>query len=185
MAKAKQDLDIQLLGDDAESLKRVSIQELELADEMENAEEDTLFFNEDGVIERQLRKTKKLEGKEAMSFLDLPLRPLNRLKKGDLSRIRNKFKDLFERWIKENKPGRNEDKLFWNQIRVKVWNKANAGKYARGCPSAGIEPALYNGDIFTGEAIKAFLPETKYSNAGDQYILQLLSIVVNEELENV
>lgn len=185
MVKAKKNLETQLLGDSEESLKRVSIQQLELADEMESSDEDTLFFNEDGVIERQTKITKKLEGKAAMEFLNLPTRPLNRLKKGDLSRIRWKFKDLFEKWVKENKQGRSEDKLFWNQIRVKVWNKANAGLLTRGCPSAGIEPALYNGDIYTGEAIKTFLPETRYSNAGDQYILQLLSIVVTEELENV
>lgn len=179
----KKDLETQLLGE--EGLKRVSLQELELADEMESSDEEVLFFNEDGVMERQKKTTKKLEGRDAMEFLNLPTRPLNRLKKGDLNRIRIKFKDLFERWIKENKQGRNEDKLFWNQIRVKVWNKANAGLLTRGCPTLSIEPALYNGDIYTGEAIKTFLPETRYSNAGDQYILQLLSIVVTEELENV
>lgn len=185
MAKAKQDLESQLLGDDEQTLKRVSLQELEAADEMDVADEGLIFFNEDGTMGRASKSFKKLEGKEAMAFLSLPTRDYNRLKKGDLSRIRWKFKDLFEQWIKENKQGRNEDKLFWNQIRVRVINKANVGKMTRECPAAGVEAAPYNGDIYTGDAIKNFLPETNYSNAGDKYILQLLSIVVTEELENV
>lgn len=185
MAKAKHDLESQLLVDDEQSLKRVSLQELQAADDMDTGEDGVLFFNEDGTMGRNSQTVKKLEGAEAMVFLNLKPRQYNILKKGDLSKIRIKFKDLFERWIKENKQGRNEDRLFWDQIRVRVTNKANVGKMTRECPSAGIEAAPYNGDIYTGDAIKNFLPETKYSNAADQYILQLLSIVVTEELENV
>jgi hypothetical protein len=183
MAKAKQDLESQFFGE--ETIKRVSVQELELADQLEVSEDETLFFNEDGTMGRSTKATKRLEGAAAMEFLNLPPRQYNRLRKGDLSRIRWKFKDLFELWIKENKRGRNENKLFWDQIRVRVINKTEAGKPTRGVPSLGIEPGVNNGQIFSGEAIKTFLPETKYSNAGDQYILQLLSIVVTEELESV
>lgn len=185
MSKAKQDLESQLLGGDEQSNKKVSLQELQAADDLEVGEDGVLFFNEDGTMGRSSKVVKKLEGSEAMVFLGLKPRQYNILKKGDLSLIRWKFKHLFEQWIKENKPGRTEDHLFWNQIRVRVTNKSNVGKLTRGCPSIGLEPSAYNGDIYTGDAIKNFLPETKYSNAADQYILQLLSIVVTEELENV
>lgn len=183
MAKAKKDIESQLLGEDA--LKRISIQELQLEDQLDQGEEGTVFFDDEGNIDRAIIPTRKLEGAEAMEFLGLKPRKLNRLTKGDLTRIHWKFKPLFEKWIKENKPGRTENKLFWDQIRVRVVNTENAGKMTRGCKAAGIEPSLYQGDIYTGEAIKAFLPDTKYSNANGQYILLLLSIVVTEELESV
>lgn len=185
MAKAKRDLEAQLLGGESLKPEKVSIQQLELEDQMDQGDDGLIFFNEDGTMGRESLPTRKLEGAEAMLFLNLPARKFNRLTKGDLSRIRWKFKDLFEKWIKENKDGRNENKLFWDQIRVRVINKNNVGKMTKGSKAAGIEPAPYQGDIYTGEAIKAFLPETRFSNADGQYILQLLSIVVTEELESV
>lgn len=180
----KKDIESQLLGDEIEP-KRISVQELEAALAMEVSDEETLFFNEDGTVGRNAKTTKKLEKAEAMAFLNLPTRKHNVMRKGDLSLIRWKFKGLFEKWILENQPGRNEDKLFWDQMRVRVINKKQAGLPTRGCPSAGIAPGVYSGDILTGEAVKAFLPETRFSNAGDDYIVQLLSMTVTEELESV
>lgn len=180
----KPDVEAQLLGGEQE-LKRVSVQEIEAALAMEVSDEEVLFFNEDGTIDRETQAERKIEGAEAMRFLNLPERKYNILRKGDLSRIRWKFKDLFEKWISENKPKRDENRLFWDKIRVRVINKKNAGQATRACPAAGVPAGKYTGDILTGEAIKAFLPESKYSNAGDDYIVQLLSITVTEEVENV
>ncbi len=179
----KQDIEMQLLGED--QARRVTVQDLELADQMAVSDDETIFINDDGTFSRQTKPYKKLEGAEAMAFLNLPPRQFNLLKKGDLHRIRWKFKDWFEQIVRENKPGRNENKLFWDNIRVRVVNKQYAGKETRGIPSLGVAPGTYNGDILTGEAIKTFLPETSRSNADGKFIVQLLSIKVSEELENV
>lgn len=184
MGQAKKN-DIDTLLGEAEVLKRVSVQDLEAAMSMEVSQEDVLFFNDDGTVSRNEQVKKLIEGREAMKFLGLPERKFNVLTKGDLSRIRWKFKAAFDKWIAENKKGRNENSLFWDQIRVRVTNRNYAGKPTRACPAAGIPAGVYTGDILTGEAIKTFLPETRYSNADGNFIIQLLSISVTEELVNV
>ena len=185
MGQAAKKNDIDTLLGESEALKRVSVQDLEATLAMEVSQEDILFFNDDGTIGRNEQVRQLFEGRNAMKFLGLPERPHNVLTKGDLSRIRWKFKSAFDKWISENVKGRNENSLFWDQMRVRVVNKKYAGKPTRACPAAGIPAGVYTGDILTGEAIKTFLPETVYSNAKDNFIIQLLSISVTEELLNV
>jgi hypothetical protein len=188
-AAKKLDVEAQLLGTDeqVQALKRVSVQEMEALLANEISDEEIIFFNEDGTVDREVKPEVVLTGVDAMKMLGLPDRRHNMLTKGDLTRIRWKFKDWFEQLIKENQPRRDPETLFWDKIRVRVINKKNAGRQTRGCPSAGIAPGKYTGDVLTGEAIKAFLPETRsgFTNAGSDYFIQLLSITVSEELKNV
>lgn len=186
MAKTLQNIEDQLF-DDAPEGELVSLEAIKHA-HLLAPQEDSVHFTPEGVPVRLSKKERTITGEEAMTFLGLPQRQFNLLKRGDVAAIYRKFKPLFDQW-KDSKDGaKSADREFWDRLKIRYSKASEVGQPTRGCASLDIPAGVYQGDIFSGEILLQAYPEgTKGRSNLDSAdsILQLLSVRVSEEMESV
>lgn len=143
---------------------------------------DGIDLDEDGLLTRQSGIVKTLEGAEAASFLGVPTRKSMILQRGDYARIHRKFKPLLKEYTAR---GLSTSRLFWKNITVRVFKRSEIGKVTSMGAVSGVTPKRYAGTIFDGTALKIYLSEVKSSTRSQDYIVQLLSVKVTEDMESV
>lgn len=159
---------------------------------LENVGDDPTYFalDDDG---RDPVIRNVLTGEAACQFLGIPVRPHFHLKRGDYSKVYWKFKPLFDRWMNNKAKFQDPDRLFWKNIKVRVWNKANleklsskeiVGKRIQAFPlGTGLSDNRYAGEIYDGSAFSTFLSETANAHKYREYFLQLVSVTVTEDMQ--
>lgn len=151
------------------------------------AEGPSWFSAEEKVAATGGNVVKVLQGKEALAFLGLPTnRPLGVMKVGDLERIKHRFDGLLKQKAFKD-PGK-----FFGAIHIRIWNKQNidlglssetkiVGKETRPHPFTGTV-GRYTGELATGKVLEDFLPDVKNSTKPKQFVVQLVSVAVTEEI---
>ena len=189
MALAKEDIENRLIQEEPPKGKaKRNAQEKKLQDNLSELELDLMLasdgidFGEDGLFSVPQPVVKTLSGEDAAKFLGVPFRKHGILQRGDYSRIYKKFKPLITQYIGE---GRSPKKLFWDNIKIRVWKKKNIGKMTGKGTLSATKPCKYSGDIFTGKALSIYLSEVEHSTRSMDYIVQLLEVNVTEDMESV
>lgn len=152
--------------------------------------QDDIFINDNGMLDKAEAVVKTLNGAEAMKFLGLPPRDHNMLmrdaaspkEKNDFVRIHRKFKPLIEEYISE---GKSPKKLFWDNIKIRVWKVENVGRMTGTGTNSHVEATKYAGDVYTGAALQVFLSPVLSSRRPHQYRVQLLEVKVTEDMDRV
>lgn len=143
--------------------------------ELFSAQDEEVFFDEEGTAHKPAEETRVLTGDDAMKFLGLPEnRPHQQLRQGDFARITARFNPLIIKYIRQ---GDDVKKLFWKNIRIRVWHVDNVDQ-----KTADNKP--YSGLVYYGDVIETFIPQEKKSTAHEQYKVQLIDVKVTEDMQN-
>ena len=191
LAKEK-DLEQQLIPDPPQDVRGKRKARKEIQDtQVENLDMSLDFqLTEEEILNDPSRVVKTLQGAEACAFLGVPYRCgklgdkafTSVLRQWDHRKIGKKFKALTEEYLSE---GKSPKKLFWDNITIRVWRKKNLFKRSGSGTLSTATPQLYNGDVYTGHAIQIFLPNVKNSQRPNDYIVELVSVKVTEDMDSV
>jgi hypothetical protein len=147
--------------------------ELQVIDEV-----DDIFFDEYGIPARRLKATRTLYGADAFRAMGLRPREHDILKRGDQITMYRKFKLLLNEYKGK---GLDLDDYFWRHIKVRVWKKANIGQ--KTAATQWCKPAKYMGDIMDGSCLTSYLSVIRHAVKPQDYIIQLISVTLTEDLE--
>lgn len=156
--------------------------------------EDNSEFGFDGVtMTRKTDPTIYLSQDEAYRFLGLPLKngkPRQHflLTQGDYQTILNRFLDACEYIAKRSGdptgPYRGgQYGVFWDTIKIQVWNKSNIGRDVRLFRTKGM--TKYMGEYYNGANLRVFIPDHPKAQAHRLYIVQLLGMEITPTLKEV